>query len=281
LTPSIDFIYFRAFTPRVMKLQKPTQTTEQLLKKEGRDIRQMFTTIAPTYDLLNTLLSLGFDARWRRTAVELVAPHAGAKILDLCAGTAELALTFAQRLGPGGFVVATDFCWEMLALARPKLKRAVRGKTPAGTTSPAPKGEATCPVILVQADALNLPFPDSTFDVVSVAFGIRNVSSLTNGLKEMTRVVKPGGRVVILEFSLPEGTLFGHLYRFYFHTLLPWLGNSIAPGRLRAYSYLPASVGQFVRPEALRREMESCGLTEAKSYPLTFGIVSAHVGKRP
>ncbi len=312
------------------KLDQRSPTPEKLLKKEGRDIRQMFASIAPTYDLLNTLLSLGFDARWRKKAVELVAPPPEARVLDLCAGTAELALTFAQRLGPEGYVVASDFCWEMLELARPKLKkrtvdagpiespssggRGVAGPLPTEKeegdtlTPPSPlkgegnmyRGAAPCPVVLLQADALCLPFPDKSFDVVSVAFGIRNVSSLSQGLKEMARVVKPGGKVVILEFSLPEGPLFGRLYNFYFNKLLPWIGNSIsagsppkpalersegadatAPGRLRAYSYLPASVGQFARPEELKEEMESCGLVEVKYYPLTMGIVTVYIGERP
>ena len=247
-----------------MELEKQTPTPEKLLKKEGHDIRQMFASIAPTYDLLNSLLSLGIDARWRRKAVELANPHPEARVLDLCTGTAELALTFAQKLNPKGYVVASDFCWEMLALAQPKLK----------------KYRGNCPVVLLQSDALHLPFPDESFDVASVAFGIRNVSNLTQGLKEMVRVVKPGGKVAILEFSLPEWPIFGSLYNLYFNKLLPWVGNSIAPGRLRAYSYLPASVGQFARPEELKREMESCGLTAVESYPLTLGIVTIYVGKR-
>ncbi|HHT9141412.1 MAG TPA: bifunctional demethylmenaquinone methyltransferase/2-methoxy-6-polyprenyl-1,4-benzoquinol methylase UbiE [Candidatus Tripitaka californicus] len=256
-----------------MKLEKHPPTPEKLLKKEGRDIRQMFASIAPTYDLLNSLLSLGFDARWRKRVVELVESSPNARVLDLCTGTAELALTFAHRLDPKGCVVASDFCWEMLSLAQPKLKKYGGG----------------CPVALVQADALCLPFPDESFDVASVAFGIRNVSNLTQGLKEMVRVVKPGGKVVILEFSLPAGPIFGRLYNFYFNTLLPWVGNSIsagsgpatASGRLRAYSYLPASVVKFARPEELKREMESCGLTEVEYHPLTLGIVTVYAGKRP
>ncbi|HHT9120373.1 MAG TPA: bifunctional demethylmenaquinone methyltransferase/2-methoxy-6-polyprenyl-1,4-benzoquinol methylase UbiE, partial [Candidatus Hypogeohydataceae bacterium YC41] len=245
----------------------------------GRDIRQMFASIAPTYDLLNTLLSLGFDASWRQKAVELTAPNPEARVLDLCAGTAELALTFAKRLGQKGYVVASDFCWEMIELARPKLKK---------TIPPLKKGgggdftsSITCPVVLLQADALHLPFPDNTFDVASVAFGIRNVSSLNQCLKEMVRALRPGGKVVILEFSLPQGPIFGRLYNFYLNKLLPWVGNFIAPGRLKAYSYLPASVGQFVRPEELKREMESCGLIEVQSHPLTLGIVTVYVGRRP
>ena len=298
-----------------MKLEEHTHTPEKLLKKEGRDIRQMFASIAPTYDLLNSLLSLGLDARWRRRVVNLAGPSPNARVLDLCTGTAELALTFAKRLDPKGYVVASDFCWEMLALASKKLKE-TSPSTPEGIVAPTPppspggrgkgkgdtltlpsplKGEGhayrsatACPVVLVQADALCLPFPDKSFDVVSVAFGIRNVSNLTQGLKEMVRVVKPGGKVVILEFSLPAGPVFGRLYNFYFNKLLPWIGNSIsagsgpatASGRLRAYSYLPASVGQFARPEELKREMESCGLTEVEYHPLTLGIVTVYAGKR-
>ncbi len=261
-----------------MKLEKQSPTPDKLLKKEGRDIRQMFASIAPTYDLLNSLLSLGFDARWRKKAVEMAGPHPEAKVLDLCAGTAELALAFASKLSPNGYVVASDFCWEMLALARPKLEKAVPPLEKGG------RGDfahgVTCPVVLLQADALCLPFPDSYFDVVSVAFGIRNVSSLPRGLKEMARVTRPGGQVVILEFSLPESALFGRLYRFYFNTLLPAVGNTIAPGRLKAYTYLPTSVSQFARPEELKQEMLSCGFDEVKSYPLTLGIVTLYIGKK-
>ncbi|MDI6759998.1 MAG: class I SAM-dependent methyltransferase [Candidatus Brocadiaceae bacterium] len=281
-----------------MPNQKHPPTPEKLLKKEGRDIRQMFASIAPTYDLLNSLLSLGFDARWRRRVVDLAGPSPDARVLDLCAGTAELALAFAQRLDPKGYVVASDFCWEMLELARPKLKKRTVDTDPIKSPSPGGRGKGegdtyggatACPVVLLQADALCLPFPDKAFDVVSVAFGIRNVSNLTQGLKEMVRVVKPGGKVIILEFSLPAGPIFSRLYNFYFNKLLPWVGNSIsagsgpatAPGRLRAYSYLPASVVKFARPEELKREMESCGLTEVEYHPLTLGIVTVYAGKRP
>jgi demethylmenaquinone methyltransferase/2-methoxy-6-polyprenyl-1,4-benzoquinol methylase len=250
-----------------MKTSEKPPTPEKLLKKEGHDIRQMFASIAPTYDLLNYLLSLGQDRRWRKRAVELsgLSGYKDARVLDICTGTADLAMAFSRHLGSGGRVVGSDFCWEMLALAPAKL----RARDAVGSR-----------IALVQADALRLPFPDNSFHVASVAFGIRNVSSLASGIKEMARVVMPGGRVVILEFGRPGGPFFRRIYNFYFHQVLPRVGNLIAPGRTQAYSYLPASVGEFPDPEGLRRIMESAGLVETQSHPLSMGIVYVHIGKK-
>ena len=262
---------------------KEPPPTEKLLEKEGRDIRRMFASIAPTYDLLNRLLSLGFDQKWRERAVELsklpeagqpsafggVTPTKGIKVLDICTGTADLAIAYSQKIGQGGLVVGSDFCWEMLARAPQKRKTLKNG----------------CPITLVQADALHLPFADNSFDVVSVAFGIRNVSDLKEGLKEMARVVSPGGRVVILEFGLPESRVFKGLYNFYFNQVLPKVGNLIAAigssERTRAYTYLPASVGKFPDARGLRELMGSLGLEDVKSHPLSRGIANVHVGKKP
>lgn len=264
---------------------KEPPPTDKLLKKDGRDIRRMFASIAPTYDLLNRLLSMGFDRRWRQRAVELsglselpetgqpqgVAPTKCVRVLDVCTGTADLAIAYSQKIGPGGAVIGSDFCWEMLALAPEKLK-ALDSKNIAHIT-------------LVQADALHLPFPGNSFQVASVAFGIRNVSDLEGGIREMTRVIRPGGRVVILEFGLPESRIFKMAYNFYFNSVLPRVGNLIAAvgssERTRAYAYLPASVGEFPDARGLRRLMESLGLTDVKSYPLSMGIANVHIGKKP
>ncbi|HCN19988.1 MAG TPA: bifunctional demethylmenaquinone methyltransferase/2-methoxy-6-polyprenyl-1,4-benzoquinol methylase UbiE, partial [Planctomycetia bacterium] len=196
-------------------------------------------------------------------------PTKGIKVLDICTGTADLAIAYSQKIGQGGLVVGSDFCWEMLARAPQKRKTLKNG----------------CPITLVQADALHLPFADNSFDVVSVAFGIRNVSDLKEGLKEMARVVSPGGRVVILEFGLPESRVFKGLYNFYFNQVLPKVGNLIAAigssERTRAYTYLSASVGKFPDARGLRELMESLGLTQVKSHPLSLGIANVHVGKKP
>lgn len=263
------------------KVEKPPPP-EKLLKKQGRDIRQMFASIAPTYDLLNRLLSLGFDRRWREQAVELselpkigqlpmVAPTKDIRVLDICTGTADLAIAYSQKLGPHGRVIGSDFCWEMLALAPSKLK--------------ALKTENGSPIALVQADALRLPFPDNSFHVASVAFGIRNVSDLRDGVKEMVRVIMPGGKVVILEFGLPESRVFKRVYNFYFNQVLPRVGNFLSAigssGRTRAYSYLPASVGEFPNARGLRELMESLGLVDVRSHPLSMGIANVHIGKKP
>ncbi|MFQ5957168.1 MAG: bifunctional demethylmenaquinone methyltransferase/2-methoxy-6-polyprenyl-1,4-benzoquinol methylase UbiE [Candidatus Brocadiales bacterium] len=251
---------------------KEPPAPEKLLKKEGGDIRRMFASIAPTYDLLNRLLSLGFDRRWRERAVELseLSEYKDTKVLDICTGTADLAIAYSQKLGPGGQVVGSDFCWEMLARAPSKLKTL---NTEGGNS-----------ITLVQADALHLPFPDNSFHVVSVAFGIRNVSDLRDGIKEMARVIMPGGRVVILEFGLPESRAFKMAYNLYFNQVLPRVGNLIAAigssERTRAYTYLPASVGEFPNAQGLRELMESLGLTDVASHPLSMGIANVHVGKK-
>jgi demethylmenaquinone methyltransferase/2-methoxy-6-polyprenyl-1,4-benzoquinol methylase len=269
---------------------KEPPPTDKLLKKDGRDIRRMFASIAPTYDLLNRLLSMGFDRRWRQQAVELsrlselgelpetgqlqgqgVAPTKCIRVLDVCTGTADLAIAYSQKIGPGGAVVGSDFCLEMLALAPEKLK--------------ALDSKKFSPITLVQADALSLPFPDNSFQVASVAFGIRNVSDLEGGIREMARVIRPGGRVVILEFGLPESRAFKMAYNFYFNSVLPRVGNLIAAigssERTRAYAYLPASVGEFPDAQGLRELMESLGLTDVKSYPLSMGIANVHIGEKP
>ena len=255
---------------------KEPPPTEELLKKQGRDIRRMFASIASRYDLLNRVLSLGFDKRWRERAVELSElselPE-GAKdvrVLDVCTGTADLAIAYSQKIGSRGRVVGSDFCWEMLALA-PKKLNTLR--------------ENFSNVTLVQADALHLPFPDNSFHVASVAFGIRNVSNLEEGVREMTRVIRPGGRVVILEFGLPENRVFKGAYNLYFNQVLPRVGNFISSvgssAGSRAYTYLPASVGKFPDARGMRELMESLGLTGVASHPLTFGIANIHIGKKP
>ena len=189
------------------------------------------------------------------------------KVLDVCTGTGELALAYTDKLDTDGFVIGSDFCFEMLVIGNQKLQQPV-GAVSNRTTS------------FLAADTLTLPFLDNTFDVVSVGFGIRNVSDLEVGIREMTRVAAPGGRVVILEFTQPVNPLFRSLYYFYFTKVLPFLGNLISRNKDDAYGYLPRSVMKFPNCDALKVVMEQCGLTDVRYHRKTLGIVAIHVGKK-
>jgi demethylmenaquinone methyltransferase/2-methoxy-6-polyprenyl-1,4-benzoquinol methylase len=233
-------------------------------KREAR-IRRMFGAIAPTYDLLNHLLSLNVDKLWRWRTTRLVPPRGDAPILDLCTGTGDLALAYDRAAHGRVPVVGADFCGEMLDRAIAKTARRRR------------EGQ----IRYVQADAQRLPFASDHFQIVCVGFGLRNVTDTDRGLAEMVRVVRPGGRVAILEFSRPRGRLFGRLYNFYFRRVLPWLGQLISRSRDEAYHYLPASVQEFPDGEALAERLRRHGLTDVAWRPLTFGIATLYTGTRP
>jgi len=232
--------------------------------KDAERIRSMFAGVSGRYDLLNHLLSLNRDKSWRKKTVEMSALGESDKILDVCSGTGDLALAYAEKVGPRGFVVGTDFCPEMLALGKEKVVEA--------------KPEAR--VELMVADTLDLPFPDNMFDVVSVAFGIRNVPQYEAGIREMIRVAKKGGRVAILEFSLPESGLFHKIYLTYFTRVLPVVGRLISHSNDDAYRYLPDSVLKFPRGDRMRGIMETCGLLDVSAKKLTLGIVTLYIGKK-
>ena len=228
-------------------------------------IKNLFSVIARHYDFLNALLSLRRDRSWRRETVKASGVDLKSKVLDVCTGTGELALAYADKIGPEGFVIASDFCFEMLVIGDEKVEQKDRGT---GTS-------------FLAADTLILPFLDNTFDVVSVGFGIRNVSDLEIGIREMARVAAPGGRIVILEFTQPVNPLFRSLYYFYLTKILPFVGNFISRSKDDAYGYLPRSVMKFPNCDALKAVMEQCGLTEVQFHRKTFGIVAIHVGKKP
>lgn len=228
-------------------------------------IQNLFAAVAYHYDFLNSLLSLRRDRSWRRETVKASGVDLRSKVLDVCTGTGELALAYADKIGTEGFVIASDFCFEMLVIGDAKVERRERGESAS----------------FLAADTLILPFLDDTFDVVSVGFGIRNVSDLEMGIREMARVAAPGGRVVILEFTQPVNPLFRALYYFYFTKILPFVGNLISRNQDDAYGYLPRSVMKFPDCDALKAVMEQCGLTDVQFYRKTFGIVSIHVGKKP
>ncbi len=235
---------------------------------QAHRIKNLFSAIARHYDFLNALLSLRRDKVWRQETVKASEVEPTSKVLDVCTGTGELALAYTDKLDTDGFVIGSDFCFEMLVIGDQKLQQPV-GTVSKRTTS------------FLAADTLTLPFLDNTFDIVSVGFGIRNVSDLEMGIREMTRVAAPGGRVVILEFTQPVNPLFRSLYYFYFTKVLPFLGNLISRNKDDAYGYLPRSVMKFPDCNALKQVMEQCGLTDVRYHRKTFGIVAIHVGKKP
>ncbi len=233
--------------------------------KSGSRVRRMFGEIAGRYDLLNRVLSLGVDIYWRWRTVRTVPPNSSQPVLDVCTGTGDLALAYRKKTDPQIPVIGTDFTHEMLVLADQKSRR---GKL---------LGETT----FLEADTQALPFPDGMFQIVSVAFGLRNVSDTRQGLIEMTRVCAPGGQVAVLEFSRPRSRLFGAVYRLYFQHLLPRIGQWVSGSNLDAYSYLPQSVGEFPDGQALAAIMEECGLRQVRYRPMTWGIATLYYGMKP
>lgn len=227
-------------------------------------VHKIFSSIARQYDFLNSLLSLRFDRSWRRSTARASGVIADSKVLDVCTGTGELALAYADEMGTNAEVIGTDFCFEMLAVGKQKAKKQNR-----------PRG-----FVPIEADTLTLPFAENSFDVVSVGFGIRNVADLEGGIREMARVAVSGGRVVILEFTQPDNLLFRGFYYFYFTKVLPCIGNLVSKNRDDAYGYLPKSVMQFPDCEELASIMRSCGLEDVRFYRKTFGIVAIHVGRK-
>jgi demethylmenaquinone methyltransferase/2-methoxy-6-polyprenyl-1,4-benzoquinol methylase len=225
-------------------------------------VRSAFEQIAPRYDLLNHLLSLNLDRRWRRRALRALAWRQApdGDYLDLCAGTLDMGAALSRQRGFRGFVVAADFAVPML--------RAGDGKAPRAAVGP------------VAADAQQLPLRDGSVDGVMVAFGIRNVASLEAALREVHRVLAPGGTFVILEFTTPRSRLVRMLYHFYFHRLLPIIGGTIS-GHGSAYRYLPQSVAHFPPEPELARRLTAAGFHDVGWESLTLGVAAIHVGRRP
>jgi demethylmenaquinone methyltransferase/2-methoxy-6-polyprenyl-1,4-benzoquinol methylase len=222
-------------------------------------VQKMFSAIAPRYDLLNHLLSLNIDKRWRRRAVNVLLTNnnAAGRYLDACAGTMDLSIEIARRAKFTGHVIASDFAFPMLAAGVHKID-----------------GRRICPVC---GDALRLPLPDAAFDGAVVGFGVRNLASVHEGVRELTRVLKPGGKLVILEFTTPTWQPFRALYLTYFTRVLPVVGRALSrhPG---AYTYLPESVLQFPKPVNLAGIMEAAGLRDVQWQTLTGGIAAVHSG---
>jgi demethylmenaquinone methyltransferase/2-methoxy-6-polyprenyl-1,4-benzoquinol methylase len=225
-------------------------------------VRQMFGAISQRYDCLNSVLSFGLHRVWRWQAVAYSGVQPGAKVLDLCSGTADLALTFARRLGGQGQVVATDFCQPMLDLG---VRKAARRQVP---------------LAFALADAQRLPFQDTSFDCVSVAFGLRNVDCLAAALGEMYRVLRPGGVALVVEFGQPQVAVFGSLYRWYSRRIMPLVGGWLS-GHDEAYSYLPRTAAAFPAGARFVREMTAQHFIDAQARALTGGVVYLYRATRP
>jgi len=231
--------------------------------EHARRVREMFAAIAGRYDLLNHLLSGNIDRRWRRLVAEKLEASLrseDALALDVACGTGDLSLVLAGVTR--GRVIATDFCRPMLEIAAQKA------------------GARRLPVPFIEGDAMRLPFRDSTFNAVSIAFGLRNLANVEAGLSELLRVLKPGGRAAILEFSKPVVPVFSTLFQLYFTRVLPRIGGLVSGSR-SAYEYLPDSVSRFPDQKRLARLMREVGFEEVEYRNLTFGIAALHTGRRP
>lgn len=230
-----------------------------MIEKDAAKIERMFSDIAPRYDLLNRLLSMGIDQRWRTAAIQKLAPRAGGVYLDVATGTGDVALEILRQT-PKAKVIGVDFAHQMLVMGLPKVKNTA--------------------IRLGRGDALNLSFRDGTFDGATCAYGIRNFADLAKGLREINRVLKPGASIAILEFTTPSSPLMRGLYFFYFTRLLPFIGRLIS-GHPEAYTYLPMSVMDFPDVARLKTIFEECGFVDVAIAPLTFGISGLITGRKP
>jgi demethylmenaquinone methyltransferase/2-methoxy-6-polyprenyl-1,4-benzoquinol methylase len=222
----------------------------------------MFDAIAPRYDLLNRTLSLGVDRRWRRRAVDSLRLDGSQTVVDVCTGTADIALE-SMRGGRAARVVGVDFAGAMLALGQCKVHTAGEGGR----------------ILLARGDAERLPIADQSADGATVAFGIRNVQRPEVACAELARVLRPGGRLAILEFGMPRVPGVRSIYQWYFSRLLPRVGRAVS-GHSAAYSYLPASVGSFPSPDSFMTILRQAGFTKVLADPLTFGIVYLYTAVR-
>ena len=230
--------------------------------KKSEQVEEMFDNIAPKYDLLNHTLSMSIDRVWRRRVVGEVRRAKPGRILDVATGTGDLAIAMARRIRDVQ-VLGVDLSEQMLAVARRKIEaRGLDGR-----------------IVLDRGDAERLAVADASVDVATVAFGVRNFGDLGAGLRELARTIKPGGKVVILEFSRPRNRVFRALYEFYSYKILPRIGGLVSRDK-RAYEYLPASVGEFPAPEEFMAMMARAGFRNCRARSQSFGIAQIYIGER-
>jgi len=253
-------------------------------------IRGLFDDIAHNYDAFNHLSSFGSDRCWRRRAVRHIADERRAlRVLDVATGTADFALSIASKLSPGSSVVGVDLSEGMLEIGRAKVAKAGYGGTGRGSGSTSAgedvngigrgSGRRDVGIQLIQADVEALPFADGSFDRVSVAFGVRNFENRDRGLSEMCRVLRKGGRLVILELSYPDSAFLLAFYKFYAFTLLPALGKLLT-GNRAAYRYLPASIMNFPKPPQFIPSLLAAGFTSVRARSFTFGVCRMYVAEK-
>jgi demethylmenaquinone methyltransferase/2-methoxy-6-polyprenyl-1,4-benzoquinol methylase len=247
--------------------QQPVPTGADIdsgVDKSNSRVREMFRQIAPRYDTMNHLLSMNVDRYWRRRAVRRLRISEDHPILDTCTGTGDLAIAIAHAVPDSVDVVGSDFCHAMLEIARKKRSA----------------DSASARINFLEADSQALPFADNTFQCVTVAFGLRNVADTDCGIREMVRVCRGGGQVMVLEFSQPKMWGLRQAYGFYFRNVLPRVGQWLARNDKSAYKYLPESVGQFPDGQALADRMAEAGLKDVSFTPLTIGVATIYEGTK-
>jgi demethylmenaquinone methyltransferase/2-methoxy-6-polyprenyl-1,4-benzoquinol methylase len=260
------------------------QNPHAVADKRSR-VQKMFAAIAPSYDINNRLHSLWMDQRWRKKAVKLAEVKATDRVVDVACGTGDLTIAFAnalvwrdQKQNSIGRVLGIDFTYEMLPLARQKWS--FDGLLFSRPTDPAVDPKVHRAVQWMNGDAQSLALPDECADVVSIAFGIRNVQSVPTALKEFHRILRPGGRVIILEFSLPTNPILRGLYNFYFRQILPRTATLISGDKTGAYKYLPESVNTFIGREQMMQMMRDAGFVDVRQFPMTFGVCVCYRGMK-
>lgn len=238
---------------------KPYDTS----RPKTEQVEEMFDSIAPAYDFMNRAMTFGIDKLWRARAVKMVKQLRPAHILDVATGTGDLAIKLAREI-PGALLTGIDLSDGMLAIGREKVEKAGLGSR----------------ITMQKADCLALPFPDATFDCVTVAYGVRNFEHLLQGYREMARVLRPGGMLCVVELSVPTGALVKPLYNIYTRAVIPTVGRLISSDT-RAYSYLPASIAAMPQGPRMLALMEEAGLTAPRLTPLTFGTCSIYTARKP
>jgi demethylmenaquinone methyltransferase / 2-methoxy-6-polyprenyl-1,4-benzoquinol methylase len=243
-----------------MPVDPPADRPQRGTDEFSDDVRTMFDRIAGVYDPLNSAMTAGLHHEWRERAVDVARVGPGSDALDLCCGTGDLTLALRERIGPDGRVVGSDFSEQMLDLARKK------------------SGDRGLPAEFGWADALDLPYADKSFDAVTCGFGARNLADLDKALSEMARVLRPGGRLVILEITRPQREPLASFFGVWFDKVVPWIGTLSGGGS--AYTYLPESVRTFPEPHALAERIDAAGFEEIRWLLLAGGIIAIHSATR-